>query len=277
MRDPLVLIRALRQESGREEAAASLIELGAEAVPLLCRSLSNRDEEVREVAARILGEIGDPEAASSLGEILVDSEEDVREAAAQALGKIGAVSQVGKLCRLLADRERKVGVAAAVALGRIGDPRAVQALCRALRHDNHLEVAGASAEALVAIGDPRAVKPLCRLLAARQKPVRRMAAGVLEGLAERTCAPELEIALRPLDWLALRSPARVRGDGVYARAAAAIRAATVDSANLPRPSAAPRPDSTNLPFPSSPAASGDPSPTLRRPWWTALWAWITRK
>jgi hypothetical protein len=253
-----------------------LIDLGSAAVRLVCDlALTDPDVKVRAAAVRILGEIGDPVAGWELRRALADPRVQIRAAAAEALGRIGDPEAIPALTKAIADPELRVGCAAVAALQRIGDPRAIPALCRAMHHDSYRSVAEAAAAALAAIRDPRAVKPLCRLLAVRQKSVRILAAGALEGLAGKTRAPELSAALERLDRLTAQAPARVRGDSVYARAAAAIRAATSEAASLPRPAEAPPMDLSVLPVPARPIPGGD-TVKRKRCYWSIVRGWLSR-
>ena len=54
----------------------------------LIENLKSEDEEVREAAAKALGEIGDARAVEPLIKALRDEDGDVREAAAEALKKL---------------------------------------------------------------------------------------------------------------------------------------------------------------------------------------------
>jgi hypothetical protein len=101
--DTKTLIRATRHWSGkiRGEAAAALGALRTgNAVPALCRLLNDRQTEVREAAARALGDIGRTEAVDPLIEALgalkglrndrPGSKEYEFEAVAEALGRLNS-------------------------------------------------------------------------------------------------------------------------------------------------------------------------------------------
>ena len=91
-----------------------------------------RYKPTRTDAARVLGEIGDPQAVEPLITALKDKTWDVRKAAAEALGEIGDARAV-EIARLLTELEAATYVQrleAADALGRLGDQAALPALER---------------------------------------------------------------------------------------------------------------------------------------------------
>jgi HEAT repeat protein len=70
-------------------ARERLIEMGSPAVPSLINALDHREAHVRWEAAKTLGEIADPVAASSLVAHLEDRDIDVRWVSAMALVNLG--------------------------------------------------------------------------------------------------------------------------------------------------------------------------------------------
>lgn len=113
--------------------------------------------EVRQAAARALGNTAHPKAVPFLMEALHDSYWWYeRESAAgdllQAIEKMGAEA-VDPLIDALQDKEGTVRKFAGSLLGRIGDPRAIEPLGMAL-YDMHHDVGNASAEALARFGVP---------------------------------------------------------------------------------------------------------------------------
>lgn len=86
-----VLVSTLASASAihRESARRKLISLGKPAVPLLIQCLSDPNRQVRWEAAKALGEIRDPAAATALVGALEDRDGDVRWLAAVALSAIG--------------------------------------------------------------------------------------------------------------------------------------------------------------------------------------------
>ena len=250
------LIKALRNEEwdAREEAAEALdklgwvpkddnerayyliakkewdalIKLGKPAVEPLIYTLKYKDEIIRGIAVRILGEIGDKRAVGYLIQALEDEDWEVRLRAAESLGKTGderaiepltqalkdedeevrcdvpeALGEIGKpavesLIQALEHEDEDVRMGAADALGKIGDKRAVEDLIYALLIDEDEIVREKAAEALGKIGDKRAVEPLLQALESEYPNVRYGAAIALGGIADESAVEPLIQALK--DW-----------------------------------------------------------------------------
>lgn len=92
------------------------------------------DATTRQMAARALGQLRDPQAVQPLFTALHDSEAQVRKDAAWALGQLGSFQAVQPLIATLKDKDTEVHNAAAWALGQIGDPEAIVPLIDALKH-----------------------------------------------------------------------------------------------------------------------------------------------
>ncbi|MBK8615518.1 MAG: HEAT repeat domain-containing protein [Anaerolineales bacterium] len=113
--------------------------------------------EVRQSAARALGETKHPAAMPFLMEALHDSswwfeQEEAAEDLLTAIEKMGPVV-VDPLIKALGDKEGTVRKYAAIVLGRMGDPRAIEELGMTL-YDLHNEVGKAAADALAKFGAP---------------------------------------------------------------------------------------------------------------------------
>ena len=119
------------------EMADDLAKLGPSAAGQLIRALRDRDRGVRIVAARALGELGDPRAVEPLIAALKDEDEDVRWFAAEALGELGDVRAVAPLIAALKDEDEDMRGYAARALGELGDPRGVKPLEGLLGDENY--------------------------------------------------------------------------------------------------------------------------------------------
>lgn len=78
-----------RSATVRKEACAALVAMGKPAVKPLLEALTKSNEYGRGQAAKALGEIGDPAAASALVKALEDDKFDVRWLAAHALVPLG--------------------------------------------------------------------------------------------------------------------------------------------------------------------------------------------
>jgi HEAT repeat protein len=161
----------------RRARAAELLGLlrRIEAAPRLCALLGDRDEELRLVAARALGRVGDPDAAVSLLDTLTGPRPTPSHVVAHALVGLG--------------------------------PPAAPALLSALDHADEL-VRATALDALRLLGVPAAAEPVARTL--RDDPsleVRRRAATTLGRIGLRSAGPHLLAAAQPDRPTALRAEA----------------------------------------------------------------------
>lgn len=180
---------------------------------------SGPSPQVRQAAARALGELGDPGAVEPLAAALrVDTAPAVREAIVAALAMLGDRRAVEALAAALHDTEtdQPLRKTIAAALGRLGHPPAVEALLiacgdpsrgvrvaarkaltgmgqgavtqliKALDHSSD-RVRARAAEALGGLNNPRAVEPL---EARRTDPELAVRAAVVEALVELGRKPE---------------------------------------------------------------------------------------
>ncbi|MEV0898530.1 HEAT repeat domain-containing protein [Actinoplanes sp. NPDC049802] len=165
------------------------------AVPGLCGLLTDHNHEVRVVAVRALGRIGDPAAAwrliasldrpdpvpsllathtlvqmgpdaeVTLSAALDHPEARVRAVCVDALGLLGATASAGRIARVLhEDRNPDVRVAAAAALGRLSTRTALDPLIAELAPDRPAGLRAAAARALGDLGSPAAVPHLVTVL-----------------------------------------------------------------------------------------------------------------
>src|SRR4051812_129863 len=169
-----------RSRVRRARAAQVLGDLELrQVVPDLCRLLTDRHGEVRVVAVRALGRIGDPAAAWRLitsldqpdpvpsllvthtlvqlgpeAEVTLSAALDhpqarVRAVCLDALGLLGATGSVARVARVLTDDDTlDVRVAAAANLGRLGTRSALEPLTAALSPNRPTPLRAAAAEAL---------------------------------------------------------------------------------------------------------------------------------
>ncbi|MFB0535505.1 MAG: HEAT repeat domain-containing protein [Anaerolineae bacterium] len=170
MRDFAELLQQLADKNRqvRQEAARALGDMGdRRAVPHLIQALGDKYAKVREAAASALGRIGDEQAASHLVQALGDQNVRVRSEAVKALSQIGPAA-VPHLIQALGDERWEVRERAASALGRIGDQSALPHLVQAL-NDSKDAVRTAAASALGQLGDKRAVPHLVQALDSKGK------------------------------------------------------------------------------------------------------------
>jgi HEAT repeat protein len=122
--DPRVLqpvIACLKHQEATVRAAAAhaLLPYGAQAIPALKRSLSDRNWAVRKAAIETLGRTKDPTLVESLLPLLRDPDHDVREANCEALARIKSRAAIGALVLALTDSQTSVRQYAAAALREI--------------------------------------------------------------------------------------------------------------------------------------------------------------
>lgn len=211
------LRRRLRSHSAvRRARAAELLGLLGEHAPrgdLERLLLGDPDPEVRIVAARALGEVGDPAAAGPLiaavsgvravplrivarslarvgpgaapvlVEAMTSAEATARAVAAEILGLGGAVTAVGVLSsHALRDPDDDVRIRCARALGRIGVPSALAVLRRCTAPGEPAALRAVATRAIGDVGGPEAIRALEPLLADAEHRVASNAARALGGL-----------------------------------------------------------------------------------------------
>jgi HEAT repeat protein len=186
------LLEALQGEyfTVRSRAALALGKMGElQAIQPILHLLKDSEEEVRIAACLALGFFKDPSTFDDITNVLLDDPKiEVRQAAARALGntehpaalpflmealhdsywwyerenaasdlllaieKMGSAA-VAPLIEALQDKEGAVRKFAAALLGKLGDPRAIEPLGMAL-YDLHHEVGKVSAQSLARFGTP---------------------------------------------------------------------------------------------------------------------------
>lgn len=152
-------------EDTRERAAYMIGNLGDPiATVALMNALSDLDVDVRFEAALALGKIKAKSAVKALIRLLDDEEDaDVCAAAATALGDIGAAEASIPLIGKLTHHDRFVKAKAARALGKLGEKSAVESLINLMRNDGISDVREASAIALAIIGGTQSLRALKRV------------------------------------------------------------------------------------------------------------------
>jgi hypothetical protein len=187
-------LRDLRSRSRvkRARAAQVLGDLALrQAVPELCRLLTDRHPEVRVVTVRALGRIGDPAAAWRIIASLDRSDPLPAQLATHALAQLGAEAEV-TLSAALDHPQARVRAVCLDALGLLGATGAVHRVARVLRDDAVLDVRVAAAANLGRLGTRTAVEPLTLALrSSRPAPLRAAAARALGVLGAPSAVPTL--------------------------------------------------------------------------------------
>lgn len=177
----------------REGAARALGQIGdVQAIDPLVQALQDEEPSVRRIVAEALGKIGDAQAVEPLVRVLADGSCWVRRKAAVALGCIGDPRAVEPLMDALADQDRSVQQGIVLALGQLGQPLASAALLPLLECDD-VSLRQTTVEALGPVGDVQAVGPLIERLRDRQEAelVRRSAAEALGTFGDSQAAEPL--------------------------------------------------------------------------------------
>lgn len=164
----------------RNAAVEILTRLGRQAVPELLEELDCSDHDVRKFALDILGEIGDPEAASAMIVALDDSDQNVRAAAAENLGKLRSPEAVPALIAALPEADLLLRFTILEALGQIGGQVPVEGL---LALGEEKLVRKALFDCLGRVGGAEAVPILVEGLVDAMHNVRAAAALALQAIA----------------------------------------------------------------------------------------------
>ena len=231
-----VLLDALKGEyfTVRSRAALALANIGdVRAIPDLLLLLKDREPEVRIAACTSLGKFSDPSTFDEITNVLLDDVMiEVRQSAARALGDTKhpdaipflmealrdsfwwfereqaakdlltsienmGVGVVEPLIEALGDKEGTVRKFAAMILGNLGDIRAIEELGMTL-YDLHHEVSKAAAEALTKFG-AKSVDILIEALNHPEAGIRERAIGALGKIQDARVAPVLIEMLSDLD------------------------------------------------------------------------------
>ena len=204
----------LRTTSLQNKALSFLKSMGRKATPGLINALDQGDPKLHMLCIQLLGEIGDPQAVTALGNILVNADPyQLRLAACQALGSIGDPSAGPWLAACLqketSHRVRTAALKAAgetnaaealqplqewlekkpdyetriricTAIGGINHPESGRLLVDCLHKDNSRKVRAAAMKALGMLGDPQTFDALFEpLLKGDKRSERRAAAKAL--------------------------------------------------------------------------------------------------
>lgn len=184
-----------------EQASHALAQIGAPASDALIRALKNPHAQVRRLAAKALGQIGDLSAVNFLIKLLSDPDNSVRATAAIALGNyrypmaaqmimdaypgaapsvrtdmvyalanINDIIAVPFLVKQAKNPDPAVREAVMLALGKLGDARAIPALLTGLRDSDEITRVNAA----YGLGAYYSPKVISALIAALKDPARRV-------------------------------------------------------------------------------------------------------
>jgi len=196
-------LRDLRSRSRVRRARAAQV-LGdlelRQAVPELCRLLTDRHSEVRVVAVRALGRIGDPSAAWRLIASLDQADPPPSLLVTHTLVQLGPEAEV-TLSAALDHPQARVRAVCLDALGLLGATGSVSRVARVLRDERVLDVRVAAAANLGRLGARAVLEPLTdALVAARPAPLRAAAARALGDLGSPSAVPALVALLSDDDY-----------------------------------------------------------------------------
>ncbi len=194
------VIRALhsQDEEMREEAAKALGELGDyRAVDPLIELLADDNRYVRREAAKSLGKIGDEKAIPALINALKDEDRYGREGAAEGLGEMGGHAYPS-LIDAMADDDWHVRMGAAIALRIIGDRDALPVLITAMQDENRF-VRREVIKSLGRIGDHSVIDTLIEALKDPDRSVRLRAVSALSKCRDKRVIEPLIEALNDED------------------------------------------------------------------------------
>lgn len=162
------------------------------AVPELCRLLTDRHAEVRVVAVRALGRIGDPAAAWRIIAALDQPDPVPALLATHTLVQLGPEAEV-TLSAALDHPQARVRAVCLDALGLLGAAGSVHRIARVLRDDAYLDVRVAAANTLGKLGTRSALEPLTHALrGSRPNVLRAAAARALGDLGAPAAVPMLK-------------------------------------------------------------------------------------
>jgi len=190
------------------QASQVLIALGALAVPRLLRQLETRKDGSRARMTQILITVGDAALAQVVDELAAQQPERARRAA-RLLGEMQNPNAVSFLCDALGAPDLSLAREAAQALARIADDAAAQALIAGLRRSD--ELAETCAACLGGLRHPAALPALNELIdlrRGRSESVRRAAIHSLGRIGSPAALPGLA---RILEHAPLFGAAKLRG------------------------------------------------------------------
>jgi len=190
--------KRLLPSGSRRQAAETLAATAPAEILAVVPLLKDDNPEVRETAARLLGECGAKGAIESLIAVLKDKEQDVRIAALRALGELEARDRINDVLPMLQDPCGRVCLAAGSALAVWRARDAVPHVIGLLRHRSP-EIRWGAVLTLRELNAKEAIDDIARLLQDDNAACRSAACGVLADLAAVRKAPQLAAMLQDKD------------------------------------------------------------------------------
>jgi len=182
----------------REEAARALGELqDLRAVTPLISALEDPNHYVRREVAKSLGRLGDERAIPALINALKDDDRSGREGAAEGLADMKEKA-LDPLIKSLKDPDWHVRMGVLISLRIIGDKRAISGIIDALKDENRF-VRREAVKSLGRIGDERMIVPLTGALKDEDRSVRMRAVGALAKYGGDIVIEPLIVALKDND------------------------------------------------------------------------------
>jgi PAS domain S-box-containing protein len=192
------LAALLENENVRQEAAQALVGQGAAAFDRFAEMVDADDPEIRKLAVRSLGQIGDPRAFEPLVELFRTGDGVSRQAAVGALKALAHPETVAHLCDLLSEDDAPVREAAVRVIGHFGGAGCEETILE-LCEDADERVRRAALEQLPNIADARAVPVLIDVLKQGSPRERETAAKALAQVETDESAAALREALGDAD------------------------------------------------------------------------------
>jgi HEAT repeat protein len=172
------LRRLILQGSGpdRVRVRQDMMQLGADAVPLLLADLESGNQLNSWTASLVLGELRDRRALDAFGRVVSEQSRGETFAASLALGRYDdSAAFEPLLIQLLSGRSREARRAAAFAIGRLQAPQSVAKLAEVAREAKQQVDLAAALVALGMTGNPAAIAEIAPRTKATDDRVRRAA------------------------------------------------------------------------------------------------------
>jgi HEAT repeat protein len=205
------LLQVLQHEDRevRQSAARALGESGSgRAIPALLQALQHKDREVRWSAVGALRHVISEQAIPVLLRALQDEDKGVRRNAVDVLGHLSSEQAIPALLQALQDEDKGVRRSAVRALSDLDGEKAIHALPQVLQHEDR-EVRQSTVDGLGHLSSEQAIPALLQALQDEDKNIRWRAARALGELGSEQAIPALLQTLQDEDknirWRAARA------------------------------------------------------------------------